>query len=96
MKSFSGIALAICTVLCAIGGWFVYSKMYGSYPVNGTNGLLKILPILLAISGVVSASIGARGYMQAKSAKSLTPLVLSLNLVLGALAVLMALFLLLP
>lgn len=96
MKNFSTIMLAISAVLCAIGAWFVYSKMYGSPSDIGASSLLGILPALLAISGLVSVAIGTRGYLHAKSSKAATPLIQSLNFVLGALALLMALFFLLP
>jgi hypothetical protein len=96
MNNFSKIALAICAVLCAIGGWFVYTKMYGSQPSDGSSGVPELLPAILVVSGLASAAIGAQGYLRAKSSKTATPLIQSLNFILGALALLMALFFLLP
>ena len=94
--NFTTIVLAATTVLCAIGGWFVFKDLSG----NGANADIRFISTalvpLLGISGVISLIIGARGYLRAKGDKQFTALPISLNGVMGALAVMMALFFVLP
>ena len=90
MKNLSGILLGITTLLCLFGGWKVVGKLnYGTSP----NSIL--LPIL-TVFGVLTLIIGLRGYFQSRAAKQIMPLMTSLSMVMGALAVLMALYFLLP
>jgi hypothetical protein len=90
MKNLSWLILGITTLLCAFGGSQVVMKLNGEAHAAGT-----ITPAL-AILGLITAGLGAKGYFQARSSKTPTPLLSSLSLVIGALALLMALYFLLP
>jgi len=90
MNNLSSIILILTTLVCAFGGTQVLAKLNtGATPTSG------LIPIL-AISGLITLALGASGYFKARSNKMATPLVHSLSLVIGALALMMALYFLLP
>lgn len=90
MKNLSSILLTITTLVCAVGGVQVLGKLNNGTPPN------SMMVPLLALLGLITLGIGARGYFQSRAAKQIMPLITSLSLVIGALAVLMALYFLLP
>lgn len=90
MKNLSTIVLILTTLICAYGGTQVLGKLnMGAAPASG------MIPIL-AVSGLITLALGASGYFKARSDKKATPLIHSLSLVIGALALMMALYFLLP
>jgi len=90
MKNLSSILLGITTLLCLFGGGKVVGKLnYGTSPSS------TLIPVL-GIFGGLTLIFGLRGYFQSRAAKQVMPLITSLSMVMGALAVLMALYFLLP
>ena len=90
MKNISWILLGVTSLVCLFGGVQVVSKL------NGEANLASAITPLLAVTGLITLAMGAKGFLQSKSQQVMMPLVTSLSLVIGALALLMALYFLLP
>jgi hypothetical protein len=90
------ILLALTSLCCSVGGFFVFQKLNGNIIEAGSARVFTTLAMVLAIIGLMSLLVGARGFFRARGDKQFTPLAVSLNGIMGALALMMALFFILP
>lgn len=86
------LILAVTTLATLLAGKIIYGLQTGTTENSGAGFSSLFLTTWLGVFGLIALIYGVVGYFNAKRAKVITPLVASLNAVMGALALLMILY----